>query len=72
MAKTRQQINKTEREKYRKDKKYREYKKEYRKNYEKTHEKQNEKRSKRYYEEHPDYRAKKIKQAKAYQKKKKK
>lgn len=72
MAKTRSQINKTEREKYKKDKKYREYKKEYRKEYEKTHEKQNEKRSREYYSEHPDYRAKKIKQAKLRQKKKKK
>lgn len=71
MAMSKSQINKKERDKYAKNKKYREYKKKYRKDYEKNHEKHEEKMSREYYAKHPSYRKAKIQQAKRVNNKKK-
>ena len=60
---------KRQREKYRKNKAYREEKKEDRLKYAKTHKKQEREQSREYYKENADYRRKKIEQAKKNNKK---
>lgn len=72
MAQSKAEKNRKERLRYKKDKKFREKKIEYRKNYAQEHEVKEERVSREYYREHPAYRKRKIKQAIAWQNRRRK
>lgn len=71
MAQSKATKNRKERQRYARDSKFREKKIDYRKRYAKQHEEKEERYSREYYREHPEYRKRKIKQATAYQNRRK-